>query len=118
MYFGAVIQIDNKKEADQHISQHGIGIRVTRRLKEACDTTKPTIGFLLGHHEISRKKMQQITGELSHSANIESLYIDQFTDLNEYKVICLVGPKESIQPRGNHPFESIPGTRRKTLYRT
>ena len=94
VYFGAVIQIDNKKEAINIFPNTALEYEVTRRLKEACDTTKPTIGFLLGHHEISRKKMQQITGELSHSANIESLYIDQFTDLNEYKVICLVGPKE------------------------
>jgi len=43
-----------------------------------------------------RQKTQLIEHELSHSAKIESMRIDQFTDLNDYKVICIVGPKESF----------------------
>ena len=96
VYFGAVIQIGNKKEAINILPTTALEYEVTRRLKEACDTTKPTIGFLRGHNEMLRQKTQLIEHELSHSAKIESMRIDQFTDLNDYKVICIVGPKESF----------------------
>lgn len=96
VYFGAVIQIGNKKEAINILPTTALEYEVTRRLKKACDTTKPTIGFLRGHNEMLRQKTQLIEHELSHSAKIESMRIDQFTDLNDYKVICIVGPKESF----------------------
>ncbi len=96
VYFGAVIQIGNKKEAINILPTTAFEYEVTRRLKEACDTTKPTIGFLRGHNEMLRQKTQLIEHELSHSAKIESMHIDQFTDLNDYKVICIMGPKESF----------------------
>ena len=96
VYFGAVIQIGNKKEAINILPTTALEYEVTRRLKEACDTTKPTIGFLRGHNEMLRQKTKLIEHELSHSAKIESMRIDQFTDLNDYKVICIVGPKESF----------------------
>ena len=96
VYFGAVIQIGNKKETINILPTTALEYEVTRRLKEACDTTKPTIGFLRGHNEMLRQKTQLIEHELSHSAKIESMRIDQFTDLNDYKVICIVGPKESF----------------------
>ena len=96
VYFGAVIQIGNKKETINILPTTALEYEVTRRLKEACDTTKPTIGFLRGHKEMLRQKTQLIEHELSHSAKIESMRIDQFTDLNDYKVICIVGPKESF----------------------
>ena len=94
--FGAVIQIGDKKETINILPTTALEYEVTRRLKEACDTTKPTIGFLRGHNEMLRQKTQLIEHELSHSAKIESMRIDQFTDLNDYKVICIVGPKESF----------------------
>ena len=81
VYFGAVIQIGNKKETINILPTTALEYEVTRRLKEACDTTKPTIGFLRGHNEMLRQKTQLIEHELSHSA---------------YKVICIVGPKESF----------------------
>ena len=96
VYFGAVIQIGDKKETINILPTTALEYEVTRRLKEACDTTKPTIGFLRGHNEMLRQKTQLIEHELSHSAKIESMRIDQFTDLNDYKVICIVGPKESF----------------------
>ena len=96
VYFGAVIQIGNKKETINILPTTALEYEVTSRLKEACDTTKPTIGFLRGHNEMLRQKTQLIEHELSHSAKIESMRIDQFTDLNDYKVICIVGPKESF----------------------
>ena len=96
VYFGAVIQIGNQKETINILPTTALEYEVTRRLKEACDTTKPTIGFLRGHNEMLRQKTQLIEHELSHSAKIESMRIDQFTDLNDYKVICIVGPKESF----------------------
>ena len=96
VYFGAVIQIGDKKETINILPTTALEYEVTRRLKEACDTTKPTIGFLRGHNEMLRQKTQLIEHELSHSAKIESMRIDQFTDLTDYKVICIVGPKESF----------------------
>ena len=96
VYFGAVIQIGNQKETINILPTTALEYEVTRRLKEACDTTKPTIGFLRGHNEMLRQKTQLIEHELSHSAKIESMRIDQFTDLNDYKAICIVGPKESF----------------------
>ena len=78
VYFGAVIQIGNKKEAINILPTTALEYEVTRRLKEACDTTKPTIGFLRGHNEMLRQKTQLIEHELSHSAKIESMRIDQF----------------------------------------
>ena len=97
IYFGAVIQIGNKKSVIPLISQHTpLEYEVTRMLKEACDTTKPNIGFLLGHNEMLRDKITQIRHELFRNARLESLYIDQFTDLNRYKVICIMGPRDSF----------------------
>ena len=97
VYFGAVIQIGNKKESINILPTTALEYEVTRRLKEACDTTKPKIGLLLGHNETLRQKIQLIENELSHSVQIESMHIDQFTELNDYKVICIIGPKESFR---------------------
>ena len=96
IYFGAVIQIDNKRSVIPIISQHTpFEYEVTRMLKEACDTTKPTIGFLRGHNETLLDNIKQIRHELSRNAHVEPMLIDPFIDLNEYKVICIVGPKDT-----------------------
>ncbi len=58
-----------------------------------------------------RQKTQLIEHELSHSAKIESMRIDQFTDLNDYKVICIVGPERIIQQGRTCSIGTIPRTR-------
>lgn len=97
IYFGATIQIGNKKSIIPLIGKFTpLEYEITRLLKEACDTTKPVIGFLKGHNEMLLKDISQITNELSRSMQVEGMYIDHFTDLNEYNVICIVGPKDSF----------------------
>lgn len=72
---------------------------MTRILKEACDTLKPRIGFLRGHNEIPLSNISHVINELSSMGHIDFIYIDQFTNLNDYKVICIVGPEEKFLPQ-------------------
>lgn len=98
IYFGAIIQIGNKRSVIPIITHNTpLEYEVTRMLKEACDTVKPKIGFLFGHNEmLLGSQLTQLNLELSRNAQVEHMHIDQFTDLNDYKVICIVGPKDSF----------------------
>lgn len=99
IYFGATIQIGDEKNIIPFINQHTpLEYEITRMLKEACDTTKPTIGYLKGHNEIPTNSISQITNELSSNTRIEPMFINKFTNLNDYKVICIIGPKEPFSP--------------------
>lgn len=100
VFFGATIRIGDRRTTIPYLSSHmSMEYEMTRILKEACDTLKPRIGFLRGHNEIPLSNISHVINELSSMGHIDFIYIDQFTNLNDYKVICIVGPEEKFLPQ-------------------
>lgn len=96
VYFGAVVQIGNKKGVIPYISQHTpLEYEVTRILKDACDTIKPTIGFVQGHQEIMPSRLSQVIHELNPIAIADTVNLQQDSTLEHYKVLCVIGPKDT-----------------------
>lgn len=105
VFFGAVIKIGNTQGTIPLITSHTpIEYEITRILKETCDTLKPTIGFLRGHKE-KFNSINQVYNELYSVAQIQPMYIDPFTNLNDFKVICIIGPEERFLPQEIHRLE-------------
>lgn len=100
VYFGATIQIGNKKSVIPYISQHTpLEYEITRILKDACDTIKPRVGFIQGHQEIAFPLLSQIIHELSAIAMVNTIKLEADSTINKYKVLCIIGPQNSYSPQ-------------------
>lgn len=98
VFFGAVIRIGDKKNVIPYIHPYTpLEYEITRCLKEA-EESKPKVGFLLGHDEIRPSALSQAINELSAIAQVEAFYISHHTELDNYKVICIVGPNDYLHP--------------------
>lgn len=96
VYFGATVQIGDKKGVIPYISSHTpLEYEMTRILKDACDTVKPKVGFIQGHQEIAPPLLSQVIHELYLIAIADTVSLRQDSVLNQYKVLCVVGPKDS-----------------------
>ena len=99
VYFGATVQIGDKRGVIPYISQHTpLEYEVTRILKSVCDTVKPGVGFVQGHNEIAPKFLSQVIHELNPIAVADTVSLQSDSTLNNYKVLCIVGPKDSYAP--------------------
>lgn len=95
VYFGATIQIGQQKTVIPYINQHTpMEYEITKILKEACDTVKPRVAFLRGHHEIALDSLSQIIHELLPIAIIDTLRLGQ-QPTRDYNVLCIIGPKDT-----------------------
>ena len=100
VYFGATVQIGPKKGVIPYISQHTpLEYEVTRILKEACDTVKPNVGFIQGHHEIAPSLLSQAIRELTPIAIADTVNLQCDSNLTNYKVLCVVGPKDAYSSK-------------------
>lgn len=100
VYFGATVQIGDKKAVIPYISQHTpLEYEVTRILKDACDTVKPKIAFVQGHQEIAPSLLSQVMHELYSIAIVNTTNIATDTALNRNKVLCIVGPQNTYSPQ-------------------
>ncbi len=98
VFLGAVIQKGEESEVLPFI-QPGAAFEydLSSSIKKLTATDKPVIGFLQGYGAPSLNSMPQAMKLLEVLYNIESVNIDDpATDLQKYKTIAIVAPKDTI----------------------
>lgn len=99
IYIGAVLKIGEKKAVLPLISSNTpMEYEITRLLKQATDTVKPTVGFVRGHGEATLNRIPQLITELSHLTTMT--VIDLHSDFSPATcdVLCIVDPKDTYSP--------------------
>jgi len=96
-YLGAIIKYGDKSETIPVISQGtGMEYSISTAIKKLTIKNKPAIGFIQGNHEPSIDEMQQATKALNVLYEIKPVTLSDTTNLNSYKTVCLVAPKDTI----------------------
>ena len=96
IFIGAVIHVGGKEATIPMINfDTPLEYEITRLIKQASDTLKPTIGFVYGHGEATFKQMLHLDKELSNLTNIQSINLNNNIPLAPYNVICIIDPKDT-----------------------
>lgn len=96
IFIGAVFHIGKKEAVIPKINfDTPIEYEITRILKQASDTLKPTIGFVRGHGEATFNHMPQLIGELSHLTEMQVVNLNSTDPLDHNNVICIIDPKDT-----------------------
>lgn len=97
IYMGAVFHIGNRQSVIPLISLHiPLEYEITRLLKQATDTIKPTIGFVRGHGEATFNRMSQLVNELSHLTDMSVIDLNSNNSFENINVVCIIDPKDSF----------------------
>ena len=105
VFLGAVIQKGEEKEVVPFI-QPGSAMEyaLSTSIKKLAVKDKPIIGIIQGHGEPSLQAMAQVMQSLSILYAIEPVQLDNpQLDLNKYKALAIVGPRDTINP-GHFPL--------------
>ena len=96
IFIGAVFHIGDKESVIPMINfDTPIEYEITRILKQASDTLKPTIGFVRGHGEATFNHMPQLINELSRLTEMKLVSLNTNLSLDPYNVLCIIDPKDS-----------------------
>lgn len=96
IFIGAVIHVGNKEATIPMLNfDTPLEYEITRLIKQASDTLKPTVGFVYGHGEATFKQMLRLDKELSNLTNIQSVNLNNEIPLDPYNVICIIDPKDT-----------------------
>ena len=97
IYIGAMIRVGNSKTVLPQINYNTpIEYELTRILKQASDTLKPSIGFVHGHGEATINHMPQLIHELSHLTDLSIVDLNAATPpLSQFNVLCIIDPKDT-----------------------
>lgn len=99
IFIGAVFKIGETKAVLPLINYTTpLEYEITRLLKQASNPIKPNIGFITGHDEMPMARMPQLINELSHLTEMNVIDLNIDPALNEYNVICIIGPRDSYSP--------------------
>lgn len=100
IFMGAVFHIGDKTAVIPVIGYNTpMEYEITRILKQANDTLKPTIGFVRGHGEATLNRMPQLISELSHLTNMIVVDLNDLDNsLGGCNVICIIDPKDTYSP--------------------
>ncbi len=102
VFLGAVIQKGEEKEIIPFI-QPGSAMEyaLSTGIKKISVTNKPVIGIIQGHGEPSLQAMTQVMQSLSILYAVEPVDFNKpELNLNKYKALAIVGPRDTINP--NH----------------
>ena len=97
-YLGAIVELGDKKEVIPLI-QPGAAMEysLSTSIKKMTVENKPKIGFLEGNGEPSFNSMMQVIQSLSVLYDVENVNLkDSATNLNKFKTLVIVNPKDSI----------------------
>ncbi len=96
IFIGAVIHVGDKEATIPMINfDTPLEYEITRLIKQASDTIKPTVGFVYGHGEATFKQMIRLDKELSNLTNMQSINLNNDIPLDAYNVICIIDPKDT-----------------------
>jgi len=96
-YLGAIVKYGDKSETIPVISQGtGMEYSISTAIKKLTIKNKPVIGFIQGNHEPSIDEIPQAMKALNVLYEIKPVTLSDTTNLNPYKTVCLVAPKDTI----------------------
>ena len=97
-YLGAILKMGEQQEVIPVIATgSGMEYSLSTSIKKMAVTNKPTIGIVQGHGEPSLQELGQVYQSLSILYAIEPVDLGG-PDLNRFKAIAIVAPKDSIPP--------------------
>ncbi|NOX85720.1 MAG: hypothetical protein GXO86_07120 [Chlorobi bacterium] len=101
IYMGAVIQMGEDSEVIPFVNPNGsIEYDLSTAIKKLSVKDKPLIGFVQGQGEPAINEFQQAMKELQVLYNVRPVYLTDTTkDLNNYKTLTIVAPKDSFNIR-------------------
>lgn len=99
IFIGAVFHIGKQQAVLPMINYNTpLEYEITRLLKQASDTVKPTIGFVRGHGEATFNRTPQLINELSHLTEMSVVDLNSEIPLSKSNVICIIDPKDTYSP--------------------
>lgn len=100
IFIGAVFRTGKCTEVIPHINfATPMEYEITRILKQAVHTSKPTVGFVRGHDEFAFRMMPQLINELSHLYHLKKVNLNASGALDSLDVLCIVAPKNNYSAR-------------------
>ncbi len=96
-YMGAVIKTGGKQEIIPVLRRTvALEHMLSSSIKKLVVEEKPKIGFVQGHGEPVINKLRQVRQALEVLYNVESIRMDEFTNLDQYKTLAIVAPTDSF----------------------
>lgn len=94
-FLGAIFHIGTQETILPRINHDTpIEYEITRLLKQAADTIKPTIGFIRGHGETQFGNMPQFITELANLTEIHTIDLHTTLAPDSINVLCIINPQE------------------------
>lgn len=98
-FLGAVLTLDQTKEVIPFIPPGtSMEYSLTTSIKKLAVKEKPVIGFIQGHGEAAIQELSQIYQSLQILYKVESVYLSDTVNLDKYKTLVMIRPKDSIPP--------------------
>jgi gliding-associated putative ABC transporter substrate-binding component GldG len=96
-YMGAVIKMAGKSEIIP-IVREGVALEhlLSSNIKKLTIEKKPKIGFIQGHGEPVINKLRQVRQSLEVLYDVESVRMNETTNLDQYKTLAIVAPTDSF----------------------
>ncbi len=96
-YLGVVIEMGEEKEIIPFM-QPGVAMEysLSTSIKKLSVIDKPIIGLISGHGEASIAELQQLNAQLSILYQLKEVNLSTDPDLNSYKTLALIRPKDTI----------------------
>ena len=96
-YLGAVVKYGDKTEAIPFMQQGAaMEYDLSTAIKKLTVEDKPPIGFIQGDGEPGLNEMQQAVQALDVLYKVDPVTLTDTTNLQQYKTLCLIAPKDSI----------------------
>lgn len=96
-FLGVVIEMGEEKEIIPFM-QPGLAMEysLSTSIKKLSVIDKPVIGLISGHGEASISELQQLNAQLSILYQLKEVNLTNDPDLNTYKTLALIRPKDTI----------------------
>lgn len=96
-YLGAVVQMGTEKEVIPLIqSGSAMEYALSTSIKKMAVKDKPVIAFIIGNGEPTRASIIQVEQSLSILYNVAYVTLNDTINLNQYKAVAIINPKDSI----------------------
>lgn len=99
-FLGAVLKKGEQKEIIPMIRPGAaMEYSLSSSIKKISVVDKPLVGFVSGHGEAQTMEMMQVVNSLEVLYDVEQVNLNDTVNLNKYKALAVVAPKDSLPPR-------------------
>lgn len=96
-YMGAVISMGSQKEIIPFMQDNAeMEYVLTTSIKKVAVENKPLVGIINGHGEPQIAELSQAKFSLDVLYQVETVDLNTSSDLNKYKALALIAPKDTI----------------------